>query len=342
MKSYQIKQLVLDAICFGFIFCILIIAFTDPTDEQWLNLSSNTAIVVLACAAGATLSQFLNSKNIQTMGASLFDSGTQSNNVIEKPFFQKFSFWQLVLVLLFLFVAGIKSTEFTLYKILDIEGIRGAGRIFAKLLNPNFDLMPSAVLKMFETVFMAFLATALAIPIAFVMSFFSAKNIMQHPLSYAVYLVLRTGLNVVRSVESFMWAIIFSVWVGIGASAGMLALMIHSIASLAKQYSEIIEGVSDGPIESIRSTGASKIQTIWFGIVPQVVLPFISFTVYRWDINVRMATIVGFVGGGGIGKLLIAYQGQAMWEEVGCIFFVIAIVVWLLDQGSAYIREALK
>ena len=139
-----------------------------------------------------------------------------------------------------------------------------------------------------------------------------------------------------------MWAIIFSVWVGIGASAGMLALMIHSIASLAKQYSEIVETVSDGPIEGIQATGASQLQTIWYAIVPQVILPYISFTVYRWDINVRMATIVGFVGGGGIGKLLIAYQGQAMWEEVGCIFFVIAVVVWLLDQGSAYIREALK
>jgi phosphonate transport system permease protein len=139
-----------------------------------------------------------------------------------------------------------------------------------------------------------------------------------------------------------MWAIIFSVWVGIGASAGMLALMIHSVASLAKQYSEIVETVSEGPIEAIRATGASELQTIWYAIVPQVVLPYISFTVYRWDINVRMATIVGFVGGGGIGKLLIAYQGQAMWEEVGCIFFVIAVVVWLLDQASAHIREALK
>ena len=114
------------------------------------------------------------------------------------------------------------------------------------------------------------------------------------------------------------------------------------MASLAMQYSEFIEGVSEGPIEGIQATGASRLQVIWFGIVPQVVLPFISFTIYRWDINVRMATIVGFVGGGGIGQLLIAYQGQAMWEEVGCLFFVIAVVVWLMDQTSTYIREALK
>ena len=129
---------------------------------------------------------------------------------------------------------------------------------------------------------------------------------------------------------------------GIGPFAGMLALMIHSIASLAKQYSEMVETVDEGPIEGIESAGASKLQTIWFAIVPQVILPYISFTVYRWDINVRMATIIGLVGGGGIGTMLIQYQGQAMWPEVGTIIVVIAIVVWLMDQASAYIREALK
>jgi phosphonate transport system permease protein len=81
---------------------------------------------------------------------------------------------------------------------------------------------------------------------------------------------------------------------------------------------------------------------VWFAIVPQVVLPYISFTVYRWDINVRMATIIGLVGGGGIGTMLVQYQGQAMWPEVGTIIVVIAVVVWIMDQASAYIREALK
>ena len=145
-----------------------------------------------------------------------------------------------------------------------------------------------------------------------------------------------------RSVEALVWAIIFSVWVGIGPFAGMLALMIHSIASLTKQYSEMVETVYEGPIEGVQSCGANKLQMIWFAIVPQVVLPYISFTVYRWDINVRMATIIGLVGGGGIGTMLIKYQGQAMWPEVGTIIVVIAAVVWIMDQASAYIREALK
>ncbi len=98
----------------------------------------------------------------------------------------------------------------------------------------------------------------------------------------------------------------------------MLALFIHSIASLSKQVSEIIEGVEDGPIEA---TGANRIQTIWFAIVPQVILLFLSFAIYCWDINVRMATIIGFVG---------------------CIIVVIAFVVWLMDAFSAYVRQAVK
>jgi phosphonate transport system permease protein len=189
---------------------------------------------------------------------------------------------------------------------------------------------------------MAFMATALAIPFAFLLSFFAAKNMMRSPAAFFVYTLLRTLLNLSRSIEALIWAIIFSVWVGIGPFAGMLALMVHSVASLTKQYSEIVESVSDGPIEGILATGANKIQMVWFAVVPQIILPYISFTVYRWDINIRMATIIGFVGGGGIGTLLIQYQGQAMWHEVGTIVLVIAFVVWFMDTASAYLREALK
>jgi len=115
-----------------------------------------------------------------------------------------------------------------------------------------------------------------------------------------------------------------------------------SVSSLVKQYSEIIECVEDGPVEGVLATGASQLQVIWFAVVPQVVLPFISFTIFRWDINVRMATIIGLVGGGGIGNLLIQYQGQALWREVGTLAFLIVAVVWLMDIASTYIREAIK
>lgn len=156
-----------------------------------------------------------------------------------------------------------------------------------------------------------------------------------------VYNFFRFIFNFTRSVEPLIWAIIFSVWVGIGPFAGMLALMLHSVASLAKLYSEQIECIDNGPVEAILTTGANKIQTIWYAVVPQIVLPYLSFTIYRWDINIRMATIIGLVGGGGVGTLLMQYQGLARWNEVGTIIITIAAVVWVMDYLSAKIREAI-
>jgi phosphonate transport system permease protein len=162
------------------------------------------------------------------------------------------------------------------------------------------------------------------------------------PLTKSIYVVLRIVLNIMRSMEPIIWAIVFSVWVGIGPFAGMLALVVHTVASLTKQYSEQIEDVNSGPIEAISATGASRIQVLWFAIVPQCVIPFLSFTIYRWDINVRMATIIGFVGGGGIGTLLTQYQGLAKYNEVGTLVILITAVVWILDVMSARVREALR
>ena len=92
----------------------------------------------------------------------------------------------------------------------------------------------------------------------------------------------------------------------------------------------------------MKASGAHPVQVIWYGIVPQVVLPYLAFSIYRWDINVRMATIIGFVGGGGIGTLLSQYQMQAKWNEVGLLIIIIASIVWAMDYTSSKIREAIK
>jgi phosphonate transport system permease protein len=192
------------------------------------------------------------------------------------------------------------------------------------------------------TIFIALMATLIAVPVAFALSFFGARNLTRGSgKTRLTYGVVRLIANFTRSIEPLIWAIIFSVWVGIGPFAGMLALVLHSIASLIKLYSEQIENVDTGPIEAIEATGANWIQVVWFAVVPQIVLPFFSFTIYRWDINIRMATIIGLVGGGGIGTLLIQYQGLARWHEVGTMVLTIALVVWLMDYLSARIREAI-
>ena len=203
-------------------------------------------------------------------------------------------------------------------------------------------IFDDALFAMIETIYIALIATLISIPPTLLISFFTARNLMkENKVTFAIYYVLRIILNFVRSIEPLIWAIIFSVWVGIGPFAGMIALLVHTIASNAKLYSEAIEGIEQGPVEAISATGANKVQVVWYAVVPQIVLPFLSFTIYRWDINVRMATIIGLVGGGGIGTMLMQYQGLARWHEVGLIVLMIAFVVWVMDYISARIREAI-
>lgn len=159
------------------------------------------------------------------------------------------------------------------------------------------------------------------------------------PFGSFVYGVTRTVLNIVRSIESIVYVVIFVIWIGLGPFAGTIALTLHTIASLAKQYSEAIESIDPGPLEAVNSTGATRLQTIVYAVVPQVVPYFISFTIYRWDINVRMSTVLGLVGGGGIGFLLIQWQRLYQWELVGICIWLIAITVATLDYVSSEIRR---
>jgi phosphonate ABC transporter permease subunit PhnE len=161
------------------------------------------------------------------------------------------------------------------------------------------------------------------------------------PLGDVLYNISRTTLNMVRSIEPLIMGLVFVVWVGIGPFAGVLALTLHSIAALGKLYSEQIENIDSGPLEALQSTGANRLQTIIYAVIPQIIPPYIAFTMYRWDINVRMSTIIGFVGGGGIGLLLQQQINLLRYREAGVAVLAIAIVVSILDYASASIRERL-
>lgn len=240
------------------------------------------------------------------------------------------------------FIAGWIVTKLSIVSLFSAEGIAGAQRIFSALFQPEMGIFDDALFALIETIYIALLATLISIPVTLILSFFSARNLMkENKITFFIYYILRILLNFIRSIEPLIWAIIFSVWVGIGPFAGMVALLVHTIASNAKLYSEAIENIEQGPVEAISATGANKIQVVWYAVVPQIVLPFLSFTIYRWDINVRMATVIGLVGGGGIGTMLMQYQGLARWHEVGLIVLMIAFVVWVMDYISAKIRESI-
>jgi len=195
---------------------------------------------------------------------------------------------------------------------------------------------------MLETITMALMATTLAIFLAVPLSFLAARNLMSgNPFTFVIYVIVRTILNIVRSIESLIIAIVFVIIVGLGPFAGVLAIAVHSVAALAKLYSEVIEGIDPGPIEAVRATGANWTQVVRYAVIPQIIPPFTAFTIYRWDINVRSSTIIGFVGGGGIGFYLVQWIQINEMRAVGAAFIAIAVVVVALDYVSAKIREKL-
>ncbi len=154
-----------------------------------------------------------------------------------------------------------------------------------------------------------------------------------------IYAFMRVIMNIVRSIEPLILAVIGIIWVGPGPFAGFMALTAHTIAALGKLYSEAIESIDPGPIEAVQSTGADRLQTIRYAVFPQVLPPFIAFTIYRWDINVRLSTIIGLVGGGGIGFLLIQWIRLFQYEQAGIAVWLITLTVAALDFVSAEIRE---
>jgi phosphonate ABC transporter permease subunit PhnE len=181
----------------------------------------------------------------------------------------------------------------------------------------------------------------IAVPLGIIAGLLSMRADPKHlfPIGLITYSVTRTLLNGLRAIEPVILGFVFVVWVGIGPFAGVMALMLNSVADLGKLFSEQVENISEGPVEAVTATGASRIQMIVYAVVPQVVPQFIAFIFYRWDINVRMSTIIGFVGGGGIGVVLFRYTNQTLYQKAAVMVIAIAVVVTILDFISSRIRK---
>ena len=160
-----------------------------------------------------------------------------------------------------------------------------------------------------------------------------------YAIGLVVYNLTRTTFNALRSIEPLMMGFVFVVWVGLGPFAGIMALTLHSVADLGKLFSEEVENIDEGPLEAVTATGANQVQTIVYAVVPQITPHYIAYIFYRWDINVRMSTIIGFVGGGGIGFVLNRTINLTAYSQASVMIIAIAIVVTILDNVSARIRS---
>ena len=210
---------------------------------------------------------------------------------------------------------------------------------------PSGSLQPTQTLslvmeKIGETLALAFLSTVLGVIFAVPVSFLAARNLMgANRVTLAIYNVVRAALNIIRSIETLLWAIIFAVWVGLGPFAGTLALWFHTVAALAKLYSEAIESIDPGPIEAAKATGASWLQTVVYAVLPQILPTFTSFTLYRFDINVRLSTVIGLVSDAGLGFLVIQWVRLNRFSAMATAIIAIIIVVATLDFLSGWLRE---
>ena len=213
------------------------------------------------------------------------------------------------------------------------------GDILNRMLPPDFSNFKNLTYAMLETIEIAFLGTFIAIALSIPVGLFSARNLAPN---YGVFLVARIITIFFRAIPEFIIAMILVIAIGFGAIPGVLALGIHTMGFLAKFYAEDIEHVNKGPIEALKSSGASKRQIISFAIIPQIIPSFIANNLYILDRNIRMATMLGIVGAGGIGYELQSSFRMFEYQKVSAIIIIIFIAIFIIDHLSSFIRSKIK
>jgi len=232
----------------------------------------------------------------------------------------------------------VKDLEVDFIKLVS-DSSKYFGDILSRMLPPDFSNLRELIYAMFETIEIAFLGTFIAIVLSIPLGLFSARNLAPN---YFVYLVCKTVVIFFRAIPEFIIAMILVIAIGFGAMPGVLALGLHTMGFLAKFYAEDIEHINKGPIDALKSSGATKSQIISFGVIPQILPSFVANNLYILDRNVRMATMLGIVGAGGIGYELQSSFRMFEYERVSAIIILIFVTIFLIDHLSAFIRSKIK
>ncbi|MET0719843.1 MAG: phosphonate ABC transporter, permease protein PhnE [Tardiphaga sp.] len=189
-----------------------------------------------------------------------------------------------------------------------------------------------------ETVLISYVGTLVGAVIAFGLNFLAAENTApSKPLRF----VVKRFMEFCRTVPDIVFALIFVIAFGLGPMAGVLAIAIHCIGALGKLYGEIVENIDMKPVEGIRSTGAGWTDCMRFAVLPQVAAGFASYTLLRFEINVRGASVMGFVGAGGIGQELVVAVRKFYYSDVSAILLMIIVTVFVIDIGTGWLRGRL-
>ncbi len=213
------------------------------------------------------------------------------------------------------------------------------GDIFSRMLPPDFSEFKLLVFSMIETIEIAILGTFIAITLSIPLALFSARNVAPNIF---IFFLARTITVFFRAIPEFIIAMILVIAIGFGAMPGVLALGIHTMGFLAKFYAEDIEHINKGPVEALVSSGASKRQIISFAIIPQIIPSFVANNLYILDRNIRMATMLGIVGAGGIGYELQSAFRMFEYPKVSAIIIIIFVTIFVIDNISSYVRSKIK
>src|SRR5262245_55592153 len=189
-----------------------------------------------------------------------------------------------------------------------------------------------------EPILISYVGTAIGAVLAFALNFFAAENTSPAPW---LRFVVRRALEFARTVPGIVFALIFVIAFGLGPKAGVLAIAIHSTGALGKLFSEIVENADMKPVEGVRSTGASWLSCMRFAVLPQVVAGYASYALLRFEINVREASVMGFVGAGGIGQELVVAIRKFYYADVSAILITIIVTVFLIDIATGWLRNRL-
>ncbi|HPB91179.1 MAG TPA: phosphonate ABC transporter, permease protein PhnE [Rugosibacter sp.] len=207
-----------------------------------------------------------------------------------------------------------------------------------EVLVEPFGYLKIVLIKMAETLEIALWATVLSILLSIPLAYYAASNYSPNKLTY---FLSRSSISLLRSVPELITALFLVLAFGFGPIAGVLALALHAAGFLGKFYAEDIENADRKPQQSLEAIGAGKLKTLWYGVLPQVIPQYVAYNLYILDRNVRMATVIGLVGAGGIGQELKGRFDMFQFGHVGTILVVIFITVLLLDQFSARTRKKL-
>lgn len=219
------------------------------------------------------------------------------------------------------------------------KGVPSIARLAGEMVPPDFRNAGDWIRPLFQTVIMSVAGTALAIALSVPLACLAARNVT--PNAFA-YWCAKGVLNALRGIPELILGIFFVAAVGFGVLPGVLALGLHSAGMVGKFFAESMEHADPGPIEAIRSTGATPLQVVLHGILPQILPQMADVSIYRWEYNFRASTVIGLVGAGGIGFELIASLRIMQYREVGALLMVVLAMVCLIDGASAGLRRRFK